>query len=82
MLILCKRVNLAISYNVKFWKKKKTEQKSQVLLNYLIPYFYLCLILALGNLVYCRTSGGWWPGLWQGDWNLVILGVLPTQAIL
>lgn len=30
----------------------------------------------------CTRYGGWWPCLWQGSWNFMILEVLSTQAIL
>ena len=29
-------------------------------------------------------SGGWWPCLWQGDWNLMILGIpsIPSHSVI
>lgn len=32
-----------------------------------------CWIVPLAT--WSTRSGGWWPGLWQGGWNLIILGV-------
>jgi len=67
-----------LSFWCSFKRGAESSEENSISILWLFPHIFWYIMFSQstsGILISNSRSGGWWPCLWQGDWNFMILGI-------